>query len=1825
MGACKDIIAKLRERLLDLSGRNSMISFRHSARSKRYVRVIDEVPAVILKKLEDGKKLRIAPLPRPNTDPVDEKTTLFQSRLDLAKTTDEQYLHDLKKLGDAPSPKAEERIEAELRDRLRVVLGLPPITRNEAPDPIAAAKLLGINPDYELLEYHEDLSSKHTDDILQTLNFPQELERRLRTIYEQSHLTESETGVSTLHLAIGFLEWYESKDSEKSIFSPLLLFPAQVERQIEDGTYVYTVEAREEEVVPNRCLRERLKQDFELFLPFPDDDEGFDSYLAKVTDVIKDEPHWKVHRFVTLGFFAFSKLVMHEDLADPTWNFESESLVSKLFEGKESGTAMFAEDYYPDEPEFSSKIPLLALDADSSQVSALIDVMSGKNLVIEGPPGTGKSQTIANIIAAAMSQGKTVLFVAEKTAALEAVKRYLDHAELGIFCLELHSRKARRTDVLKSIKDTMKLKGSHYLDSKIDALVKRQDEIRSEIGRYLTGLHSKHGNLGHNCRDLIWFYSRISADNQEIFEKIHGIKIAKVSEISLERHDGIVVDLAQLGKMRAELSSNYAKLSEHPWFGLAHDSLNPLTEKTLIQGTRILLTHVSDFLNALDSMELFRHASKNRTPDEICDTLQKIVKISPPPLKVFTLCRQALISADSRTTLEQYITSKEAVAKTRITLSHLFESNDISPCTNLDLLSSLANEVSGNYVHAKTFEELHASIQPLKTTLEVLNRAKGFCEVLAKVGLNVVSIDQLLDTINLINAVQDGADAYFKYRNLPNLTIHSEEILKAAQEQVNTLRELQDTLGGTFRLDQDDNPVIVRETAQVFRRAGFWRFLNSEYRRAQLLVKEISCISLSANRDEIAHWLDAYASFLELKHQFQTSVNLKSLCGRTFQGINTPIKDILKCLSVINAINTQRALSEEWCETVKKWFAQLPEEIFNQLNHFKSGLPQLVEHLCKFNVRTNNLEGIYQAGQLAISKSEKILKLGKECQIKLTTSFAQLSISRELFKELKSNEELLSNLRNTNEIIKKIEETSQTQLIDLRSCLDYESLITVASFSEDTRTKLLSDEGLSHFNRIHSLCCEQLGIMSELEKEIDDFVTNSTRGGLIKRLGCATVASIDLLQLQKMLQDALASTNLLASFYSYLNCHCKQLKCSETSELMEKWEKHGYSFVDLPLAFQALMIRELLDGALSKFPEISNKVGSHLTGLRDEFKKNDTTLLAEYRKMLRKKLLSTKIPPGISKGKKAKDLTELGLIDREIAKKTKHVPIRELMHRAIAAVRAIKPCFMMSPLSVANFLPAHISKFDLIIMDEASQLRTEDVIGSLLRSRQAVIVGDPHQLPPTSFFDFFADDEDVEEEQDVSLDCESVLDLAIKNYRPARRLKWHYRSRHQSLIAYSNHAFYNRELVIFPSSFDIHPDLGFEYVPCKGVYDKRRNLIEANKVVRAVSQHMMNYPERSLGVVTMNGEQKELVRDLFESELKSDPVMQAFLAKWDASEKREPFFIKNLENVQGDERDVILVSTVFGNDPNGNFYQRFGPINRPTGHRRLNVLFTRAKCKVSIFSSIDPEQIVVENQSSQGVRTFRGFLEYAKTGLLPELVTTTGGGTDSPFEDFVLSALKGHGYDVVTQVGVAGYFIDLAVRDPKMPGRFVLGIECDGRTYHSAKCARDRDRLRQENLERLNWHIYRIWSTDWFRDPKSETEKLIRKIESRLAQSDILTAPKLPVKPTQQELPKQNKTLEIPKEPPHITVASVPPQPCSIQPIKNSQTITAELCLNIFEWNKKANRMTNSYEISLLRKLENALYFLSRGREVNKELLADAQKAVSRAISLGYDSLKKYS
>jgi len=571
-----------------------------------------------------------------------------------------------------------------------------------------------------------------------------------------------------------------------------------------------------------------------------------------------------------------------------------------------------------------------------------------------------------------------------------------------------------------------------------------------------------------------------------------------------------------------------------------------------------------------------------------------------------------------------------------------------------------------------------------------------------------------------------------------------------------------------------------------------------------------------------------------------------------------------------------------------------------------------------------------------------------------------------------------------------------------------------------------------------------------------------------------------------------------AQFVSLRN-KCLNTVAKPIIEIIESGELEPEDIIP---CFEGSFANALLHLVFTERPALAAFIGELHERKIHNFMKLDRELIERNRQRLAYKLYQNQ--PHISGG--ASPDSEAGILLGEFGRKRRHMPIRKLMSCVGGLIQKIKPCFMMSPLSIAQFLDPRTARFDVIVFDEASQVRPEDAFGAFLRSSQVVVMGDTHQLPPTTFFDRLVEASESEDQELVTpvSDIESILHLCKGSF-PTKLLRWHYRSRHESLIAVSNQQFYDNRLLIYPSSIDKSEYLGlkFIYLP-DAVYDRGRSQVnrkEARAVAEAAVEHYRMFPDKSLGIGAFNIKQQQAILEEVELQLRLHPEMEDFFK----SDRHEHFFVKNLETIQGDERDVIFLSIGFGFDESGRLTLNFGPLNNDGGERRLNVLITRARERCVVFSNFRASDLSLDGTAKLGLSALKVFLDYAENRNLRS-VEATGEDTDSPFEDSVYDFLRSHGYEVRKQVGCAGFRVDLAIVDSQSHGRYLLGVECDGKKYHTSPVARDRDRLRQQILENLGWRIYRVWSTDWYRNRIESQNGLLKAVERARHEEPLPTA-----------------------------------------------------------------------------------------------------------------------
>lgn len=551
----------------------------------------------------------------------------------------------------------------------------------------------------------------------------------------------------------------------------------------------------------------------------------------------------------------------------------------------------------------------------------------------------------------------------------------------------------------------------------------------------------------------------------------------------------------------------------------------------------------------------------------------------------------------------------------------------------------------------------------------------------------------------------------------------------------------------------------------------------------------------------------------------------------------------------------------------------------------------------------------------------------------------------------------------------------------------------------------------------------------------------------------------------------------------------------------------------MPRTFETAYCKEMLDQVLATSPVLCN-----FTGLNQEERIRKFCELDGKYTDLSKRIIFAKLASALPRRRSGPcpEGTELGILKRECEKRARQKPVRQLLEQIPTLAPILKPCFLMSPLSVAQYLPPDSAPFDLIVFDEASQIPVWDAIGVIARGKQLIVVGDPKQMPPTNFFQK-GETEDDNTSPDIVEDMESILDECLAAGVHSAYLNWHYRSRHESLISFSNHYYYDDKLFTFPAARKSDRlGVSFEFVP-GGIYDRkatRTNRKEAETLVDYVFAKLENpkSKKRSIGIVTFSQAQKDLIEDLMEQRRAKFPQLEAFFT----DQQEEPLFVKNLENVQGDERDVILFSICYAPDTEGKFSMNFGPLNRQGGERRLNVAITRAKEQVVVFSSVHATQIELSRTNATGAAHLKYFLDYAEKGFR---IQNKSEGTSSTegLTETIAAFLTEKGFPVERNVGSSGYRIDLAVRNPAKNADFLMAIECDGLSYASQKTTRDRDHLRDSVLHSLGWHTYRAWSVDWAFDRKRAEENLLGTIE-RVQQA--------PAEPFAEARPKIEETAE---------------------------------------------------------------------------------------------------
>ncbi|WP_078349696.1 DUF3320 domain-containing protein [Mucilaginibacter pedocola] len=656
--------------------------------------------------------------------------------------------------------------------------------------------------------------------------------------------------------------------------------------------------------------------------------------------------------------------------------------------------------------------------------------------------------------------------------------------------------------------------------------------------------------------------------------------------------------------------------------------------------------------------------------------------------------------------------------------------------------------------------------------------------------------------------------------------------------------------------------------------------------------------------------------------------------------------------------------------------------------------------------------------------------------------------------------------------------------------------ITGSSGLKNWRTALAAE--FSEGSRAY--LSEHAALLNNYQKTVNDIA--ATESSLQSLLGVDFAA----LQHQQadwnaaLLQNAsgwLQNLDGLKDWYNWLTAKAQAIETG-LQPVITAYENGAMPAADIALQFEKGFYRSAAEYIIEHTPQLA----TFNSGLFQEKIKRFRDISANFEKLSRKELyarLAARIP---SFTQEASQSSEIGMLQRTIRNNGRAMPIRKIFDSIPHLLHRLTPCMLMSPISVAQYFDTDEVKFDLVIFDEASQMPTCEAVGAIARGSTVIVVGDPKQMPPTNFFST----NNIDEENIDKEDLESILDDCLALSMPSHHLLWHYRSKHESLIAFSNAKYYDNKLLTFPSTDDIVSKVGF--VKVEGFYDKgrsRQNKFEAKAIVDEVI-YRLSHPVlalRSMGIVTFSSVQQILVEDLLTDVFRLRPDLERI-----ALEREEPIFIKNLENVQGDERDVILFSIGYGPDENGRVSLNFGPINREGGWRRLNVAVSRARYEMKVFSTLTSDQIDLNRTASEGVAGLKAFLAYAEKGktALPARETVAIAQAAS-FENLVADELRKQGYEVHTQIGCSAYKIDLGIVDKENPSTYILGVLTDGQTYQNAKTSRDREIVQIDVLKMLGWNIHKIFSTEWWEKPGKVVSGIVEAINAAEANRNNTDVP----------------------------------------------------------------------------------------------------------------------
>lgn len=1554
--------------------------------------------------------------------------------------------------------------------------------------PNAEQQFLDFDPNIQVKRSFNIKSSK--EELGEEISTLRNLRRRAKTITE-------EQGINTLHLTFGLLKWKEN-DTDKDVYSsPLILVPVTL--NIASVVSPYVLDLQDDDVIVNPTLKYKLEHDFNISLPEFDPDEGIEEYIKRCSKLIRGKSGWEIETSTYLSIFSYLKINMYNDLSVNEGDVCDNDIVNALAGNLEA---------LPDSNQIIEEVENLnfdcdihphdvfqVLDADSSQQEAIELAKRGVSFVLQGPPGTGKSQTITNIIAECLACGKKVLFVSEKEAALDVVKNRLSQTGIMDFCLAMHSHKANKKEIINELYRTASLDKKRLKDEYLAQLEKlydnriRLDKISDEIHKVIAPLNKTvfevNGELATLEDAPVYVFDIPNVENYSYSQLDKVFEAIKLLTKAVEAFNGDRFT-PLWGDCNLSLLSNQNK----------HDFYARINKNTSASFGTIINSIYS--ILGKDALVSWKEL------DSFVEMLEFCAKGNPIPKswQNANLSELSLLAENWKLNKEQILSSESVVKNTFKNGITSFDATEFNSLIDgfSEFVSSHTQYQIPNPCSDAFFESLHLFEQ---NALDVANFIDGILDIdneLSELKLDLVlrRIDELNVILQHLNNLQQIENINYKWFEKGAIGT-----IKSIISDANTIFASNKTVKESLSLRFDD-AIFSLETNELLPRfraeyKSIFRIFNPSYKKDILKLRGLE----KSGKLNYSEALDTLNKIKFIQDNEKT-LELNANAYKEYFGIcHLTSSDDLKKYS--DASERIEKLLEFYQYSIPESVQQFIISTNSHSSEFKETIDRFAE-LCNDQTKISfaiKFKGVQ--GNLSIKKIKNAVEAACEFTDRIDSGIAYLNsyahsalTNLNSLRELQEWEEYLKNLstykdtlyksfefffcgHNTDwdKILKSIEwfrtykTYERTLALPLRfttSLVESQEIINDCSIKAETikTTKQEISENIEWFNTWFPANSSILSDDLRNTKRIIDFYINN-----IENLDEWLSIRRSLIECKQLNIEPFIDTVVSNQ---YVNC----------ADYLNIFKKRFYGM--------------WLDKIMPTLPNIFRLSKVELNSLMDNFRAQDTDQFQIARLRIYQ-FLSEQLP-NLSITSGASD--QMGILRREYNKKRRQLPLRKLFNQIPSLVQKIKPCLMMSPLSVSLFLQNKDYHFDVVVFDEASQIKPENAIGSIIRGSQIIVAGDTRQLPPTTFFEKSNSDEDLydsedQDNEDYSLE-ESILDAAA-NILPEKYLKWHYRSRHEHLIAFSNVKIYDNRLTTFPSAIDKVTDNGVEFVYVKdGIYDRsgrRNNPKEAQTVADLVFKHFRNHPDRSLGIISNSEAQARAIEDIILKKRSENQQFEEFFSE----ERIEPFFIKSLESVQGDERDTIIFSIGYGKDANGKMYNTFGPINLDGGERRLNVAVTRAKYNLKLVSSIKAEDISISENTKKGPRLLKSYIDFANRGLealYSEISDGNGGGFDSPFEESVYEFLVEKGYQVETQVGCAGYRIDLGIKDPSNPGRYILAVECDGATYHSSKYARERDRLRQSVLENIGWKFYRIWSTEWVNHPAQEKKLLCENIDIAL-------------------------------------------------------------------------------------------------------------------------------